>query len=449
MEGNIMFKLLGNTHVPHRKNTANMPAVTMPPPKEVLIHVSQHIGAPARVIVKAGDEVKLGQLIAEADGYVSAPVHASVSGKVLAVESYVVYSGQRVDAVRIESDGEMTPADTVVPPAVSDLDSFIEAVRASGSVGMGGAGFPTAVKLDAIKKGGIDTIVINGAECEPYITADTRTMLDECESIKEGIELFERFAPDVKTFVFGIESNKPECIKKLKELFADDGRVQVKALPSLYPQGAEKVLIHNTTKRIVPEGGLPADVGVTVLNVSTLAFIAKYVKTGMPLVEKTLTLDGSAVAEPKNVTVPVGTRFGDVIDFCGGLKTEIGKALYGGPMMGACAASLDEPVLKTTNAITVMSRADSLGVKESACIHCGRCVAACPHKLDPTKFARALNVDLKEDRMARLEESHVMLCMECGSCSFVCPARRPLVQNNRIAKAELRDFRAHQETLEK
>lgn len=444
-----MFKLLGNTHVPHRKNTANMPAVAMPPPKEVVLLASQHIGAPARVVVKAGDEVKVGQLIAEAGGYVSAPVHASVSGKVLAVEPYLTYGGQMVDAVRIESDGEMACADTVVPPEITDLDSFIEAVRASGSVGLGGAGFPTAVKLDAIKKGGIDTLVINGAECEPYITADTRTMLDECESIKEGIELFERFAPDVKEFVFGIESNKPECIKKLNEVFADNGKVRVKALPSLYPQGAEKVLIHNTAKRVVPEGKLPADVGVIVLNVSTLAFIAKYVKTGMPLVEKTLTLDGSAVAEPKNVTVPVGTRFSDVIEFCGGLKAEAGKALYGGPMMGVCAASLDEPVLKTTNAITVMNREDSLGAKESACIHCGRCVAACPHKLDPTKFARALNVDLKEDRMARLEESRVMLCMECGSCSFVCPARRPLVQNNRIAKAELKDYRAHQETLEK
>ncbi|MBR6742188.1 MAG: electron transport complex subunit RsxC, partial [Clostridia bacterium] len=205
-----MFKLLGNTHVPHRKNTANMPAVAMPPPKEVVLLASQHIGAPARVVVKAGDEVKVGQLIAEAGGYVSAPVHASVSGKVLAVEPYLTYGGQLVDAVRIESDGEMACADTVVPPEITDLDSFVEAVRASGSVGLGGAGFPTAVKLDALKRGGIDTLVINGAECEPYITADTRTMLDECESIKEGIELFERFAPDVKEFVFGIESNKPE-----------------------------------------------------------------------------------------------------------------------------------------------------------------------------------------------------------------------------------------------
>lgn len=443
------FKFLGNTHVPHRKNTAGMPAVKMPPPDEVLLHVAQNIGAPAKVIVKAGDEVKVGQVIAEAGGYVSAPIHASVSGKVAKVEKYLCYGGQQVDAVRIVSDGLMTVDESITPPVIEDVDSLVEAVRNSGLVGLGGAGFPTSVKLAAAKNGNIKTLVINGAECEPYITADTRTMLDDTDYIVKAVALLEKCIPSLENIVFGIESNKAECISKLAEAFKDDGKVTVKKLPSLYPQGAEKVLVHNCTGKVVPEGKLPADLGVIVMNVSSLAFIAKYAETGMPLVERTLTLDGSAVAEPKNVTVPVGTAIGKVIEFCGGLKAEAGKVLYGGPMMGVCVCNTDDPVLKTTNAITVLDRKESAPSKETACIHCGRCVAACPHFLNPTAIAGAMNVEMKEDRMAKYEAAKVMLCMECGSCSFVCPANRPLVQNNRIAKAELKDYIAHQATLTK
>ncbi|MBR3681376.1 MAG: electron transport complex subunit RsxC [Clostridia bacterium] len=437
------FKFLGNTHVPHRKNTAAMPAVKMPPPKEVLLPMGGQIGAPSTPVVKAGDTVKVGQLVAEPAGYVSSAVHSPISGKVTKIEPYLCPNGKTVQAIRIQSDGEMTVSEEVVPPTVTDLDSFIEAVRKSGSIGLGGAGFPTAVKLDALKKGGIDTVVINAAECEPYITSDTRTMIDRIDAVKEGVLLFKSFAPTVTRIVFGIESNKAEAIASVREAMADVEGVCVTVLPSKYPQGAEKIIIHNTTGRIVPEGKLPADVGVIVINVSTLATIADYVKTGMPLVEKTLTLDGGAIANPMNVTVCVGTPIGEVIAFAGETKGEIGKVLYGGPMMGVPIRSLDEPVRKTTNAITVMTREESVKNDSTACIHCGRCVTACPMGLTPTAFSKALEIESKEDKVQRLEEYKINLCMECGCCSFVCPALRPLVQNNRLAKGVVREHHDH------
>ena len=437
------FKFLGNTHVPHRKNTANMPAVKMPPPTEVLLPMGGQIGAPSTPVVKAGDTVKVGQLVAEPTGYVSSAVHSPISGKVAKIEPYLCPNGSTVQAIRIVSDGEMTVSEEVVPPTVTDLDSLIEAVRKSGSIGLGGAGFPTAVKLDALKKGGIDTIVINAAECEPYITSDTRTMIDRIDSVKKGVLLFKTHAPTVKRIVFGIESNKPEAIKSVREAMADVEGVCVTVLPSKYPQGAEKIIIHNTTRRIVPEGKLPADVGVIVMNVSTLAFIADYVETGMPLVEKTLTLDGSAIANPMNITVCVGTPIGEVIAFAGETKGEIGKVLYGGPMMGVPIRSLDEPTRKTTNAITVMTREDSIKNDSTACIHCGRCVSACPMNLNPVALSGALEIESKEDKVERLENFKINLCMECGCCSFVCPALRPLVQNNRLAKGVVKEYHNH------
>lgn len=437
------FKFLGNTHVPHRKNTANMPAVQMPPPTEVLLPMGGQIGAPSIPVVKAGDTVKVGQLVAEPAGYVSSAVHSPISGKVAKIEPYLCPNGKTVQAIRIVSDGEMTVSEEVVPPTVTDLDSLIEAVRKSGSIGLGGAGFPTAVKLDALKKGGIDTIVINAAECEPYITSDTRTMIDRIDSVKRGVLLFKKFAPTVTRIVFGIESNKAEAIASVREAMADIEGVCVTVLPSKYPQGAEKIIIHNTTRRIVPEGKLPADVGVIVMNVSTLAFIADYVDTGMPLVEKTLTLDGGAIANPMNVSVCVGTPIGEIIAFAGETKGEIGKVLYGGPMMGVPIRSLDEPVRKTTNAITVMTREESIKADATACIHCGRCVSACPMGLNPAALSGALEIESKEDKVQRLEDFKINLCMECGCCSFVCPALRPLVQNNRLAKGVVREYHDH------
>lgn len=430
-----MLPKLNGVIVPHRKNTAAMPAVRMPSPKSVTIPMNMHIGAPSVPCVKVGDEVKVGQLIAEAGGFVSAPVHASVSGKVTAIAPMTTSNGSQVTAITIESNGEMSICETCVPPVVTDYDSFIAAVRASGAVGLGGAGFPTSVKLDVKDTSRIQEVVINGAECEPYITSDARTMIDDADSIKEGIELLKKYL-DVKKVVIGIEKNKPEAIAKMNELAVADNTITVKALPSVYPQGGEKVLIYNCVGKIVPEGKLPIDVGVIVMNCTTLSFLAKYMKTGMPLVEKVMTVDGSAVAEPKNVIAPIGVSMQEVFDFCGGFKAEPKKVLYGGPMMGIAVPNTSVPILKNNNAILAFAEKDAVLPEPTPCIRCGKCVSACPLNLMPLEYARALAT---ED-MALLEKRKVNLCMECGCCSFVCPARRPLVENNKLAKAALRKY---------
>ena len=433
-----IFKL-GKTRVPHRKNTADMPAVRMASPATVRISMAQHIGAPASPVVKVGDKVFVGTLIGEASGYVSANIHSSVSGTVKKLEPFLSSNGRSCVSIVIESDGEMTPDPAIAPPTVTDFDSFSAAVRASGLIGLGGAGFPTSVKLDAEKKGLIKKIIINGAECEPYITSDTRTMLDESEYIAEGIALLKRYT-SAEEYVFGIESNKRECIERLSTVFASDASVRVMALPSKYPQGAEKILIYNTTGLVVPEGGLPSDVGCVVMNVTSLAFIAKYMRSGMPLVEKCLTVDGSAVKNPMNVIAPIGTSIQDIIDFTGGYSEEPGKVMYGGPMMGIAVYSTEDPIFKNTNAIVAMNKRDALPKVQTACIHCGRCVSACPMGLNPTAFAKAMSFDSVADRAERLEEAKVGLCMECGCCSYVCPAARPLVEYNKLGKALLRSM---------
>lgn len=419
----------------------------MTAPKEVLIPVSQHIGAPATPIVKVGDAVKVGQLIAEASGYVSANVHASVSGTVTKIEDYLRTNGTTVTAIRIESDGLMTPDEGIAPPTVTDIGTLVDAIRASGLVGLGGAGFPTSVKLDAIKKGEIKTVIINAAECEPYITTDARTMLDDAEWVYEGIQILKSVAPTIQRYIIGIENNKPECIAKMKQTFASDPSVAIKVLPSLYPQGAEKVLIRNTTKLVVPEGKLPADVGVIVMNVTSLAFMAKYVKTGMPLVEKCITVDGSAIKEPKNVIAPIGVSINELIEFTGGFSEEPGKVLFGGPMTGLPVSSLDEVIVKNNNAIVAFNKKESEMPDATPCIHCGRCVEACPHFLNPTAFGKALTIENVDERMAKLEELSINLCMECGCCKYVCPAQRPLIEHNRIAKNSLKSYKAHKASL--
>ena len=435
-----IFKL-GKTKVPHRKSTASMPAVRMAPPATVAIPVAQHIGAPAQPICKVGDEVFVGTVIAEAQGFVSAPVHSSVSGKVKKIDTYLAPNGRSAPLIIIESDGLMTPDPSIAPPTVTSFQDLASAARNAGLIGLGGAGFPTSVKLSPKNLSAIDTLVLNGAECEPYITSDTRTMLDDAEYIKRGVELIKKFS-EIKQVVIGIEKNKPECIAKLGEVFASDGDVTVAVLPTGYPQGAEKILIHNATGRVVPEGGLPSDVGVIVMNVTTLAFLAKYVETGMPLVEKCVTVDGSAIAEPKNIIVPVGTSVDDVINAAGGYKCDPGKIMFGGPMMGVAVYDKAAPVAKNCNAIVALSKKDAKPPKTNPCIHCGRCVSACPMGLNPTIFAKTLNLDEAAERAERLEGAKVNLCIECGCCSFVCPSKRPLVENNKLAKAELREYRA-------
>ena len=420
---------LHGVHVPHRKNTAGMAPERMPVPATVTIPMSMHIGAPAEPVVKVGDTVKVGQLIARTGGFVSSPVYSSVSGKVKKVDDMLMSSGRFMKAITVETDGEQAVYEDIKAPEVTDFQSFVDAVRDSGVVGLGGAGFPTAVKLAVKDLSQIEAVIINGAECEPYVTSDTRTMLDEVPWMEKGIRLLQEYLK-VKRVVIGIEKNKPRCIEVLKGMAANLQGVEVMALPPLYPQGGEKVLIYNTTGKIVPEGKLPLDAGAIVMNCTTLAAIAKYIETGMPLVEKVVTVDGSAVKEPKNVIAPIGASMQSLFDFCGGFKSEARKVLYGGPMMGIAVPNTDFPVMKNTNAILAFDEKDATLPEPTACIRCGSCIDACPLNLMPAAIEAAYN----KRNVDKLRELHANLCMECGCCSFVCPAKRMLVQTNKLAK---------------
>lgn len=430
------MRKLSGIHAPHRKNTANVKPESIPVPAEVVLPMSMHIGAPAKPVVKPGDEVKVGQLIAEAGGFVSAPIYASVSGKVKSIEEFEGTNGMRTSAVIITSDGSQTPFEGIAPPVVTNTEEFIAAVRDSGVVGLGGAGFPTGVKLK-VEPGKTDYIIINGAECEPYITSDTRTMIDDADLVWEGALLLQKYL-DVNNIVIGIEDNKPEPIRKMRALAKEDGHIKVMPLPALYPQGGEKVLIYNVTGRVVPEGKLPLDVGVIVINCTTLASIARYIQTGMPLVSKCITVDGSAVKEPKNVIAPIGTPVKELFDFCGGFREEPKKVLYGGPMMGIAMADTSLPVLKSTNAVLAFNEKDAVLQEETACIKCGRCAARCPMKLMP--FAIETAYQLKKPEL--LEQYKVNICMECGCCAYTCPAKRRLVHVMKLSKGMLRDHQA-------
>ena len=429
---NVFKRAAKVAHLPHNKNTQNISTVDLPVPEKILLPMQQHIGAPAVPVVKKGDQVYVGTLIGRAEGYVSAPIHSGVSGTVTDIRELQISSGARVPAVEITSDGKQTVDPQVAPPKVNDYESFTTAIRNSGLVGLGGAGFPTAVKLTMKDLSIIDTLIINGAECEPYITADNREFIENPQDIIDGILAVKKWL-GIKSVIIGIERNKPEAIDTMFALSKGDPSITVKPLPSVYPQGAEKVLIENCTGREVPRGGLPSDVGCIVMNVSSVSFVAKYLRTGMPLVSRRLTVDG-AVGEPRNLNVIVGTPIQNLLDFCGGLKGEIGEIVTGGPMMGVSVVDTSFPILKQNNAVLVFSRAEAKLPPVGECIHCGRCIETCPIGLSPVIIAKAYNAH----NLTELNNLMVDLCMECGSCSYVCPAKRPVTETMRLAKAMLR-----------
>ncbi len=425
---------LNGIKVRHHKNTMECAAQKMPIPDRVVIPMNQHIGAPCEPTVKMTDLVKVGQVIGKATGFVSAPIHASVSGKVVAINDFIMPNGARSKAVVIESDKEQALFEGITPPVVTNLEQFVQAVRDSGLVGLGGAGFPTSVKLSPKNLDAIDTLVVNAAECEPYITSDYRVMMEEPEGVLDGISQIRKFL-SIKKIVMGIEDNKPQAIKQFSEKTTGDNDFTVHTLKSKYPQGAEKVLIYECVGRVVPEGKLPMDVGVIVINVATVAFISKYLKTGIPLVEKRVTVDGSAIKNPMNVVAPIGASIQSVLDFAGGFKCEVGKILMGGPMMGISVPDIDYPLLKNNNAILAFNETDAAGPIETPCIRCGRCADACPVNLMPAAIERAY----KAQDAAKLESLKVGICMECGCCSYVCPAKRNLAMTNKLAKKLVND----------
>ncbi len=418
-------KALMGTFLPHLKNTAEVETVVMPPVAEVILPFSQHIGAPAKPIVEEGQQVFVGTLVAEAGGFVSAPVHSSVSGTVKKVNN---------DNIVITSDGNMTPDENLKPLEVNTPQDLAEAAGQCGLVGLGGAGFPTKVKL-SIKEGTfIDTLVVNAAECEPYITSDYRECMENYDDVINGIYLIKDIL-GIEKAIICVESNKEAAIQKLYEIATDardeDDSVKLMRLPSKYPQGAEKVLIYSATGRKVPAGKLPSDVGCIVMNITSIATLYRFIKTGMPLVQKRITVDGTAVKEPKNIIVPIGTPIKDILEFVGA-DEDYAEIIMGGPMMGVDIVSADVPLEKRNNAITVMM--DAVPDVTTACIRCGRCANTCPMSLYPTKVDSAINFKLYDN----LNSLNVNYCMECGCCSYVCPAKRPLTQTMRLGKAILR-----------
>ena len=407
--------------------TGSLGIVSIPAPARVTIPLSQHGGAPAECVVKPGQTVNMGQVIGTAKGFISASVHASVSGKVIAVTKCMIASGKSVDAVVIENDFEDRLDESVVPVENLTAEAIIAASREKGIVGLGGAAFPTAVKLDTSKLDPKpDTLVINGSECEPYLTSDHRLMVEQAASIVDGIKLA-MTATGISRALVGIEENKPDAIEIMKSA-AGDG-VEVVALPVRYPQGYEKMLIYALTGRVVPNGALPSAAQCVVLNVSTCAALSNAVRKGMPLIDRVVTVTGK-VGKPGNYLVRIGTNLLDVLEQAGGVDPDVRKAIIGGPMMGAAVPSLNLPVTKNFGGFLALGK-EGVPSEESACIRCGRCVRACPMGLMPTQMDAYIRHDDVEDAV----KIGVMNCMECGSCTYVCPAKRELTQSFRMAKA--------------
>lgn len=401
--------------------------VKLPAPPRVVIPLSQHIGAPARALVKKGDLVKVGQLIGEAGGYVSACVHASVSGRVRDVQPCLLANGTSTSAVIIDNDykDEWVELHPAAQPENLSAQELRQMVTEAGIVGLGGATFPTAVKLNPAPGKAIEKLIINGAECEPYLTADHRLMLERGKEIMQGIRLVMK-ALEIKEAVVGIEENKMDAVQAMTEA-AGEG-IAVKALPVCYPQGGEKQLIYALTRRKVPAGGLPLDVGVVVCNVGTCYAIQQAVCLGKPLIERVTTV-GGLVKNPGNFLVRIGTTVEQLLDACGGLQDGVKQLIYGGPMMGMAIARTDIPVTKGCSGILALGQ-ESCEPRESACIRCGRCIRSCPMGLLPAKLD-ALTRGMRFDEAEKLG---VMNCIECGACTYVCPAKRSLTQSFRTAK---------------
>ena len=419
------MRKLNGIKLSHQKNSKGIETVDIPLPKSVAIPMLQHMGKACRPIVNVGDTVKVGQLIGDSEEIFSVPVHSSVAGTVTAIEKYITSAGDEDSRVVIETSETQDTVD-FTPHPVFDQNSLVQAARLSGISGLGGAGFPTHIKLNCKNLDEVNTLVINGAECEPYITSDYREMLESTDDILGGIKEVMRCL-NIKKAIIGIEDNKKEAIKLLKEKKGDDN-IEVVTLKSVYPQGAEKVLIYQTTGKIIKEGDIPANEGIIVLNITTVAQLYRFIRTGTPLTHKRITVDGNCVEKPMNLKVPIGTSIEYILDYANIDKELADKILYGGPMMGVAIYDLSTPVIKNTNAITLLKNASIAG--STACIRCGKCVYACPVDLMPFALEKAYD---KNDGKS-LKDLKVNLCINCGCCSYICPAHRNLAQKNQLAK---------------
>ncbi|NLM19289.1 MAG: electron transport complex subunit RsxC [Clostridiaceae bacterium] len=424
----------GGVRLNHQKTTNFSEKLAALSPKKVYIPLNMHIGAECKPTVKVSDQVKVGQLIADSEAFVSSPIHASISGIIKSIQiADINHSGSTTQIIEIESDGKMTPYENLTVPQINSREDFLLEVRKSGLVGLGGAGFPTSVKL-TLEDNEVDILIANGAECEPYITVDDYKMRFCNEDILDAMRAIMKWL-GIPNGIIAIEDNKMEAanilLKKLNQEPQKYADIKIVIMNSVYPKGMEKLVIYNTTGRIVPGGKLPKDVGCVVMNTTSLAELGKYLRTGMPLVNKSITVAGSAVSNPQNVDVPIGSLISDLLAFAG-LKDKPDLVMMGGPMMGIALSSLENPVLKQNNAILAMLRNEFQLANESNCIRCAKCIDVCPMQLQPTSLVRAI----KKNQIEQAKNDGLLTCMECGSCDYICPAKIPLVQYLRFGKKQ-------------
>jgi len=436
MKGLLSFK--HGVHPPENKDiTAGSPSQRFPFPKEIILPLSQHIGTPARALVEPGDRVERGDVIAKAAGFISSAVHATAAGTVKAIELWPHPSGSMVPSIRIEVDPNSSHMQRprIVPRwrDVEDTELSKEIARA-GIVGLGGAAFPSHVKLCPPKDQPVELLLINGCECEPYLTSDHRVMLEQPEKVYEGIRI-ELKALGIKRAVIGIEANKPDAIEMMEKTKPDDLDVTVQPLQVKYPQGAEKMLIKAVMDREVPSGALPSAIGAMVQNVATAANVANVFETGQPLIERIITVTGRGIRKPGNYVIPFGTKLRDVIEHCGGLTEDAAEIVFGGPMMGQGQADLNVPILKANGGILVLTKDECKRQDIMPCIRCGKCLDACPLFLNPQLMGAMARAERYEEMVA---EANLNDCMLCGCCSYVCPSNIPLSQLFIMSRTQLR-----------
>jgi electron transport complex protein RnfC len=418
----------GGLKIRHHKDTANFPTEYLPIPEMVVLSMVQHTGAACVPCVNKGDHVYVGTMVGKAPSAMSMHIFSSVSGTVSSIE-HIWHRGQSGETiVIIKTDGLQEPDPSIKPPEVHDFESFVEALSMSGIVGLGGAGFPTDIKVQPKNLPDIDTLLINGAECEPYLTTDNREFLEHPDTILYGIDACLKYL-DIPKCLICIEDNKPAAIDLMTKKAARDDRIDVCVLPSRYPQGAQNILIKNATGRIVPRGARHTVVGVIMLNVTTVSSIGKYLMTGMPLVNKRLTVAGDAIENPKNLEVPIGTQIKEVIKYCG-ITEEPQKIILGGPMMGVAQLRTEYPIVRQNNGVLAFGEKLSQVPEITPCIHCGRCVSACPMGLSPVEIGMAYE-RYEYDKFDGLMAD---ICIGCGCCSYVCPAKRPLTEVMTLSK---------------
>jgi electron transport complex protein RnfC len=432
---------LGGIHPADNKLSASVPLATLPIPKQVTIPIIQHIGAPAKVIVQRGDTVKVGQVIAQHEGFISSNIHASCSGRIGIIEEVMDSSGFKHLAVNIRVKGDdwletIDRTDGLVEAIALSCEEIVARVMEAGVVGMGGAGFPSHAKIKVPEGKHIDTLIINGVECEPYLTADHRLMLEKPREIIVGVRVLMK-ALGVSRAIIGIEDNKHDAIELFANLLAEEKEIEVQPLEVQYPQGGEKQLIQAVLNREVPSGGLPADVGVIVHNVGTTFAIYEAVQKNKPLIERVVTVTGKEVKQPSNLWVRIGTPVIDLITAAGGLPETTGKVISGGPMMGKAIADLEVPVAKGTSGILMIPQSETKRAEEYNCVHCGKCIEACPMGLEPYR----LLLLSKAGQSEKSKRENVLDCIECGSCSFVCPSNRPILDYIRLSKTKVKKLK--------